>query len=209
MEMPPAVSEAYKEKKRKMILESALACFAEKGFQVATIDDIVKHSGMSKGAIYNYFKSKDEIYIELMNVNSNQSFEVLRGKLEKLTTAQERLDHFFEVFRSQVRVNPNWENTSRVHIEFWLSSVRNELTKDFMYNRYQMVYKKILTDIIQFGVDKGEFPDKIDVDFIGNVFWSSFDGICFYQCVMENDELYERLVNQLESVINSMVTSFE
>ncbi|MBM7622134.1 AcrR family transcriptional regulator [Bacillus tianshenii] len=207
--MPPAVSEEYKEKKRKLILESALACFAEKGFQVATIDDIVKHSGMSKGAIYNYFKSKDDIYIELMNVNSNQSFDVLREKLERLPTAKERLAHFFEVFRSQVKVNPNWENTSRVHIEFWLSSVRNESTKDFMYNRYQMVYKKILTDIIQFGVDRGEFPTTIDVDFIGNVFWSTFDGICFYQCVMENDELYVRLVNQLERVINSLVTTVE
>ncbi|WP_223700442.1 TetR/AcrR family transcriptional regulator [Sutcliffiella deserti] len=203
--MPPVVSDEYKEKKRKRILESALACFAEKGFQVATMDDIVKDSGISKGAIYNYFKSKEELYIELMNEKSNKSFEILRENLEKLPTAKERLSHFFEVFRSQVKVNPNWENTSMVHIEFWLSSVRNELTKDFMFNRYQNVYKKILTDVIQYGVDRAEFSKSTDIDFVGNVYWSSFDGICFYQCVMENDELYVRLVNQLETVINLMI----
>jgi AcrR family transcriptional regulator len=203
--MPPVVTEEYKEKKKKKILDSALACFAEKGFQVATIDDIVKHSGISKGAIYNYFKSKEDIYIELMNENSNKSFDVLREKLGKLPTAAERLTHFFEVFRSQVKVNPNWENTSRVHIEFWISSIRNEKTKDFMVDRYQHVYKKVVTDIIDFGIENREIPSDIDADFIGSVFWSSFDGICFYQSVMENDELYEKLMYQLEKTIFTLL----
>ena len=50
--MPPIVSEEYKRKKKKEILSGALACFAKKGFQAATIDDIVAYSGISKGAIY-------------------------------------------------------------------------------------------------------------------------------------------------------------
>ncbi|CAG9619939.1 TetR/AcrR family transcriptional regulator [Sutcliffiella rhizosphaerae] len=199
--MPPAVTEEYKKKKKKQILESALFCFAEKGFQVATIDDIVRHSGISKGAIYNYFKSKEDIYIELLNENSNKSFEKLRDKLATFLTAKERLTHLFEVFRSQVKVNDNWEKTSRVHIEFWLSSNRNEDTKAFMYDRYQNVYKKIVTDIVEFGVMNGEISTTADVDFVGTIFWSTFDGICFYQCVMENDSLYVRLVDHLEKVM--------
>jgi hypothetical protein len=45
----PIVSENYKKNKKALILKSAFECFAQKGFQVATMEDIVNHSKMSKG----------------------------------------------------------------------------------------------------------------------------------------------------------------
>lgn len=55
------------EVRRAQILEAALVCFGNKGFHLAKMDDIVAASGLSKGAIYWHFKSKDEIFFALFD----------------------------------------------------------------------------------------------------------------------------------------------
>lgn len=51
--------------RRAQILEAALLCFGSKGLHASKMDDIVAASGLSKGAIYWHFKSKDEIFLAL------------------------------------------------------------------------------------------------------------------------------------------------
>lgn len=61
----------YPEETVKQILDVSLKLFMEKGYEKTTIQDIVNNLGMSKGAIYHHFKSKEEI----MNAISKRSFE--------------------------------------------------------------------------------------------------------------------------------------
>ncbi len=55
-----------REDTRRKILESAAKVFAEKGFYGSVVDDIVKASGTSKGAVYFYFESKEQIFSSLV-----------------------------------------------------------------------------------------------------------------------------------------------
>jgi AcrR family transcriptional regulator len=57
----PRVSEAHRESRREQIIAAALACFAEKGFQRTSMADIIAASGLSAGAIYLHFDSKQQI----------------------------------------------------------------------------------------------------------------------------------------------------
>lgn len=57
----PKVTEAYLEARRQEILDAAIACFTRKGFHQTTMDDICREAGLSPGAIYRYFASKEEI----------------------------------------------------------------------------------------------------------------------------------------------------
>jgi AcrR family transcriptional regulator len=51
---------------RQKILDAALEVFAKQGYHSSTVDAIAKTAGFSKGLLYNYFKSKDEVLKELM-----------------------------------------------------------------------------------------------------------------------------------------------
>lgn len=51
---------------RQKILDAALEVFAKQGYHSATVDAIAKTAGISKGLLYNYFKSKEEVLNELM-----------------------------------------------------------------------------------------------------------------------------------------------
>ena len=57
----PKVSQAHLDARRAQILEAALTCFARNGFHRTTMQEIVKQSRLSPGAIYNYFASKEQI----------------------------------------------------------------------------------------------------------------------------------------------------
>jgi len=59
----PKVSEAHRESRRDQILDAALARFAERGFQGTSMADIFDAAGLSAGAVYSYFKSKQELAI--------------------------------------------------------------------------------------------------------------------------------------------------
>jgi AcrR family transcriptional regulator len=51
------------ERTRSLLLDAAQEVFAEKGFVSATLDDIAKAAGYSKGAIYKYFSTKEELFL--------------------------------------------------------------------------------------------------------------------------------------------------
>ncbi|MFI6426218.1 TetR/AcrR family transcriptional regulator [Promicromonospora sp. NPDC050880] len=57
----PRVSQAHLDTRRRQILDAARACFATRGFARTSMTDLVEASGLSTGAIYRYFRSKDEI----------------------------------------------------------------------------------------------------------------------------------------------------
>ena len=69
--MSPKVSEEYVESRKRDILDAAAACFARAGLHRATMDDICTQAGLSKGAVYGYFKSKDDI-VSALKVESVQ-----------------------------------------------------------------------------------------------------------------------------------------
>ena len=55
--MAPKVSEEHMEERRNQILDAAVATFSHKGFHQTTIEDIRLEAGLSRGAVYHYFKS--------------------------------------------------------------------------------------------------------------------------------------------------------
>ena len=61
----PKISEAAKEERRERILAAARSCFAEYGYEGATVVRLERATGLSRGAIFNYFASKEELFLAL------------------------------------------------------------------------------------------------------------------------------------------------
>lgn len=61
----PKVSTEHKERRREQILEGARRCFGRHGYEGATVARLEAEIGLSRGAIFSYFPSKDALFIEL------------------------------------------------------------------------------------------------------------------------------------------------
>lgn len=86
--------EEKNQRTREKILESAGREFAERGFSGASMNEIVKRGGISKGIIYHYFSSKEQLYLACIR----QCFQRLTGYLkEKLQSGSgSRLTRYFD-----------------------------------------------------------------------------------------------------------------
>ena len=72
--------------RKQELLDAALQLFSEKGYEGTSINDIIKKVGVTKGAFYYYFSSKEEI----LNVLSEQQADILID-ISRKTAANERL----------------------------------------------------------------------------------------------------------------------
>ena len=61
----PKISEERKTERREQILAGARRCFARHGYEGATVVRLEEETGLSRGAIFNYFGSKEELFLEL------------------------------------------------------------------------------------------------------------------------------------------------
>lgn len=196
--VPPIVSEEYKEKKKKEILASALSCFAKKGFESSTIDDIVKHSGISKGAIYNYFSSKDDIYLELMRNETHETNSKLTQKIASFHTALEKIEYLFDVY---LAINPfetkNVEDIM-VHYEFKIYSSRNKEVNKILNQRKHDFFIKLISDILLEGQSIGEITNSIEPKLYADIFWSMLDGATIQ--TLYSDYPYHAAIHEMKQM---------
>jgi AcrR family transcriptional regulator len=69
----PRVSDEYMTRRREEILEAAKACFAREGFHATSMRDIYRECGLSAGAVYNHFASKEEIVRALSEARQREA----------------------------------------------------------------------------------------------------------------------------------------
>ncbi len=103
--MPRVVPE-YKEEARSRILEAANRVFAEKGYRQATMDDVAKKLGVSKGALYLYFTSKEELFEAICRTAPRALKDILYSSFSDKMNPLESASEFFDKMLKQYGSNP-------------------------------------------------------------------------------------------------------
>jgi len=140
---PPAV-------RKKQILEAALRCFGEKGLRAATMDDVVAASGLSKGAIYSHFQSKDEIFRALYGLFELDLFEAWSRlpRTDPLETMRRMGDLFLERLLA-----------TRPLLDCWTEFLRQPASRERMAETYRESRRR-LADLLREGIAEGRVVDS-------------------------------------------------
>lgn len=196
--MSPKVTQAYKEEKKAIILEGALHCFTEKGFQATTMDDIVRHLGISKGAIYSYFTSKEEMYIQMANDKMNAMLENSTELFKSMPSAADQIRYMYGRFRGQSLTElRKW---MAFHLEFMLYAARQpQLTQ--RWNEYADKALVFIKEIMEGGKQTGEFRADLDCAAASRLFWSIRDGLALQYMLSGQEADYLRMIDDMESMV--------
>ncbi len=131
-----------------------MLCFSRKGYYQTTMDDIVAESGLSKGALYWYFKSKKELFLSLVGEMMGQfglAWESIAATKESSATA--RLHASLALFRAELGTMVPFLG---VTMEAWALTRHDEDVEDLMREIYQP-YLDIMHGLINDGIASGEF----------------------------------------------------
>jgi AcrR family transcriptional regulator len=119
----PKISELRRQSRRDQILEAALACFSENGFHQTGMADIVRRSGMSHGAVYVYFPSKEDI-IEALADDRHQREAILNSVGQSAKNPIEGIQALVRAYAGWA-IDPAGEARRRVGINGWAEALRN------------------------------------------------------------------------------------
>jgi AcrR family transcriptional regulator len=161
--------------RKEQIMDAALKVIISKGYDNSRMDDIVDISSMSKGAIYWYYKSKKEVYLNLVNYWVIKYSTVINHIVEEDDSPAEQLKDVFEYFILQYEQDPS---AFKALVEFWSLAGRD---KDFQ-KKLDKVYSKFLEfleRIINKGVKSGEFKN-LDVRITALSIMVNIEGIIWF-----------------------------
>jgi AcrR family transcriptional regulator len=119
----PKVSEGYLAERRRQILEASMACFAREGFHRTTMKHIVAQARLSPGAIYRYFRSKEEIIETLARERHAEERTLLRRALAAADPIHALRDLAQDLF-GRLR-DPAERERRRVGIQVWSEALRH------------------------------------------------------------------------------------
>lgn len=139
--------------RKQQILDAAEDVFTRKGLDNARMDDIAKRTGLSKGSLYWYFKSKDDLIIAILDRIFGDVFEQLDAHKNIELSATEAILQFTEAairdYKRMLRMMP-------IAYEFLALAFRNTIVQKAL-KQYFSTYMNSLVPIVQRGIDSGEF----------------------------------------------------
>jgi AcrR family transcriptional regulator len=140
------------DERRGQILDTAEDVFAKHGFDGTTIDDIAQRAGLSKGAVYWYFKKKDDLIAGLLDRVFRRSVEALRGIASEGGTVRDRL------LCSGEQISRDYQSLSRlmpIALEFYGIALRRRSVRKHLAKLYDELLS-IFTPLIEEGIRSGE-----------------------------------------------------
>ncbi|MFZ6026158.1 MAG: TetR/AcrR family transcriptional regulator [Chloroflexota bacterium] len=141
------------EERRTQIIESALSVFTRQGFANTRMEDVASESGLSKGLLYWYFKSKDEIVVAIADLLFGGELRKMRNLPCEGLPAGDCLMNFLETFIADIRM---MLKVTPIVYEFYALAFRNQTVRKLM-KTYLHSFVEILEPIVQKGIDSGEF----------------------------------------------------
>ncbi|NBB94490.1 MAG: TetR family transcriptional regulator [Planctomycetes bacterium] len=165
-----------KQNRRLAILDAAADVFADRGYATATCDEIAKRAAVSKGTLYNYFRSKQDLFTQLFLSSVAEDEATIDGVIAQPGTAREKLEavlgYWFEQFS-------RYDDLGRLVLEFWSTAAAEEEDGTFTQTLQDMYgrYRQRMTQIFKQGQSSGEFDLVYGPSMAASVVLALFDGI--------------------------------
>ena len=158
-ESTPSRWRRRKEARPGEIIHAALACFQERGFAATRLEDVAVRAGVTKGTIYLYYPSKEDLFKAVIQSELVPNLESLESALDPSGSALEQLQQLFTVFVHHIAPSP-----ASVIPKLVLAEAGNfpEIAR-FYRETVAERGLRLIRAILNRGITRGEFR-PVDVD---------------------------------------------
>ena len=182
------------EETRSKIMESSIKLFSSRGFNAASVDDICAEAGISKGAFYHHFKSKQALFLALLDEwlqTIDNAIEASKDKTVPETFMQitEAFPYIFETANEGLPM----------FLEFWLQASRDEKIWQASVAPYRRYHKRF-TALIQKGVDEGSFVE-VNPDLTSRMIMSTAMGLLLQSLLDPKGAKWEKVARDSTNML--------
>ena len=185
--------------RKKLILDAAKIIFFEKGFENSTMEDIAHEAGYSKGSLYSYFCSKNEICFSIVNDYFSQIVDFIKKISMSESSGLQKIIEIKEKFILDYSENSKFGtiyDTFKYH-RSQCAEAGNEIEVNESYNQQ---IRELLASIVQSGIEDGSISRGVDVARLSQAFWN--DSNCFiaetmFRDVNAYDYLFDLIIDSI------------
>jgi AcrR family transcriptional regulator len=159
------------DERKNQIMNAAEQVFTKKGIDAARMDDIASQSGLSKGTLYLYFKSKEDLIIAILDRIFSGIFDQFQSRKGIEQSATDAIWHFTD---EAARDYKRMLHMMPIAYEFLALAFRNTIVQKALKS-YFNTYMNALIPIIQKGIDSGEFR-QVDANEVALAAGAIFEG---------------------------------
>jgi AcrR family transcriptional regulator len=171
----PKITDQQRDARREQILAAAWKCFSRRGIHATSMEEILREAGLSAGAVYLYFKSKDELILTAIASQMNALRDLVLPSLQSGEPAGPT-EFIHEITESIARFN------SRMSIDFnsiilmcWSEAQTSARVKSLIRD-FQKGYRKSLSRLAAQWQKRGFIDPKADPDDVAKAMLSLFLG---------------------------------
>lgn len=167
--------EREKEQRRSDILDAAEKVFFRKGYDQATMDDVAAEAELSKGTLYLYFKSKDDLYFAI----SLRAHRALRLMFEKAVSPDRTVvENILEVGKAFLRFSGESSDYFRTLVYF-----EAEFNLQHVHEKYESLCQEgadpmsFFINLLRQGIDSGMIRNDIAAVQLAHILWTQTTGM--------------------------------
>ena len=192
-------SEKQRKSKMRKILDAARHVFCRKGFLAVTMQDIIDECGISRGGIYIYYASVDEIFLEVMKQRNKEKI----SDINKAVHDHEPFDAVLESYMARQKNRLlNFENSLfRAYCEYIFSKPKAAV--DAFRDMQLSHLRSSVMSILRLGVSQGIIRND-NISRLADHFIVTIDGL---SVLALGNALPEETINQQFAILNEMINS--
>lgn len=195
--------------KQEIVLK-AQALFQQFGLKKTTMDEIAFACGKAKSTLYHYFKSKEEVFDEVLKVEVTNLRRIVKAKVDEAKTLKEKVLNYFVAFHTEVVNKMNLYRIIKFEMEvdsFYPAQVSKSNRKEMM-QRFIEFEKNYLTRIFEDAYDAGEFTkiEREDISFFAETLIAAFLGVMAYTIENNATDNNEKLLKTANILINQILS---
>ncbi len=133
--MEPLTPERRRQQTRQHLLEAAATVFSREGFHGASLDEVAAAAGFTKGAVYSNFKSKDDLFVAVLDDRVRRQFDALEDLIAEQPDAEAHLSEIRQLISTD-----SWDSGfSVLYLEFVLYAARNPDARETLAAHFRRV----------------------------------------------------------------------
>lgn len=181
--------------RRKQILQAAREVFMQKGFGSATMDEIAQRAELGKGTLYSYFKSKEELYVAVLNEGLEVFLRRIEETLKLPLGPEEMIKRLGDVYYQYYLDHKDY---FRVFFFLEHGDVFKDLPRELIQDNIERGVQclRLFAEVVEQGIREGIFA-PVDPWKAAVAFWGATNGILFLFEEEINREIIGMEVEQL------------
>jgi TetR/AcrR family transcriptional regulator, transcriptional repressor of aconitase len=181
MDDMPKVSQQYRDARRDQILAAARRCFLRDGFHATSMQDLFAEAGLSSGAVYSYFASKDDMIIAIAEEN-------MRGVVETIQAVETQhpgtpIGTVIAAAMDMLHAEDDRNGVGKLAVIVWAEALRNPV----LAARFAELVTRLRADLAEFVRDRqgsGDLPGDVPAEALAAVFISVVPGYLLQLAVL-------------------------